>query len=301
MTIFAIVMILVVGIVTFIHLLQGFFSAAISAVIAVIAAVLALSFHEAIAQKYLGGSFADISYTLTLLAMFAVIYLVGRTIFDAAVPGNLRLPPAADKIGGAIMGIIAGVFTAGIIAIAAQEMPFRGSIWGYARLSVDDSQVNVPTQRRAVERHAVRQHERQHDRRGQAERNAIHAGAGGRDPDRRDPEAQRRRPVVGRDGTEPGPPRLVDGTVRPAHGDRARRKADGDQRREAAPGEGGQRLRTENGARRAHPWECGHGLGVHAVPEQEADAAEGPDQGPEQPFLRPAHSRSIRRPPTAPG
>jgi hypothetical protein len=152
MTIFAIVMILVVGVVTFFHLLQGFFSSAISAVLTIVAAVLALSYHEAIAQKYLAGSFADLSYTFSLLGMFALIYLVGRTIFDKAVPGNLRLPPAAEKIGGAVMGIVAGVFTAGIIAIAAQEMPFRGSIWGYARLSVDDSQVNVPTQRRAVER-----------------------------------------------------------------------------------------------------------------------------------------------------
>jgi len=152
MSIFAIVMILIVGIVTFFNLLQGFFSATISAILAVTAAVLALSYHESIAHKYLGGGFADLGYTFSLLGLFAVIYLVGRILFDSLVPGNLRLPPAADKIGAGVMGIIAGVFTAGVIAIAAQEMPFRPSIWGYARYGVDDKQVNVPTNRRAVER-----------------------------------------------------------------------------------------------------------------------------------------------------
>src|SRR3954470_6703363 len=152
MSIFAIVMIVLVGVVTFFHLLQGFFSATISAILAVTAAVLALSYHEAIAQKYLAGGYADLAHTMVLLVLFAAIYLVGRVLFDKAVPGNLRLPPAADKIGGAVMGIIAGVFAAGVVAIAAQEMPFRGSIWGYSRFGVDDKQVNVPTNRRAVER-----------------------------------------------------------------------------------------------------------------------------------------------------
>src|SRR3954447_14374357 len=150
--IFAIVMIVLVGVVAFFHLLQGFFSATISAVLAVTAAVLAISYHEAVAQKYLAGGYADLAHTMVLLVMFALIYLVGRILFDKAVPGNLRLPPAADKIGGAVMGIIAGVFAAGVVAIAAQEMPFRGSIWGYSRFGVDDKQVNVPTNRRAVER-----------------------------------------------------------------------------------------------------------------------------------------------------
>ena len=152
MSIFAIVMIVLVGVVTFFHLLQGFFSSTISAVLVVTAAVLAVSYHEPLAQKYLAGGYADLAHTMVLLVLFAVIYLVGRVLFDKAVPGNLRLPPAADKIGGAAMGIIAGVFAAGVVAIAAQEMPFRGSIWGYARFGVDDKQVNVPTNRRAVER-----------------------------------------------------------------------------------------------------------------------------------------------------
>jgi len=144
-SIFAVIMILIVALVAFIHSLQGFFSATISAIIAVFAAVLALSYHETIVEKFLGGAVADSAHAMVLVVLFATIYFVLRVVFDQVIPGNVRLPSAADKTGGAVMGVIAGIFAAGILAIAAQEMSLFPAVMGYARYAVDDHDVRLPT------------------------------------------------------------------------------------------------------------------------------------------------------------
>lgn len=134
--IFATVIILLVGVIAFFHFIQGFFSATLSAIFVVIAAVFAFAWHETIVESLLGGKIADEAHALILLALFAVIYLVLRTIFDNLVPGNVRLPVTVDKAGAAVMGIVAGLFAAGVLAVAAQEMPFGPNVAGYARYDV---------------------------------------------------------------------------------------------------------------------------------------------------------------------
>src|SRR5579884_3691550 len=136
--IFALAMLLVVGVITFFHYIQGFFSATLSAIIAVIAAVFALSYHETVVETLLGGRMANQAHAMALLGLFALIYLLLRVVFDKAVPGNVRLPVLMDKVGAVVMGLIAGIFGAGIVAIAAQELPFRTAIAGYTRYPVDD-------------------------------------------------------------------------------------------------------------------------------------------------------------------
>lgn len=131
--------------IVFFHMLQGFFSATLSAIFAVVAAVLAVSYHETVVEKLLGGKMADYAHALVLLAMFGIIYIVLRTIFDNFIKNNVRVPAALDKGGAAVMGIIAAVFATGIMAIAAQELPFTIAIGGFSRYDVqDDRQVVVP-------------------------------------------------------------------------------------------------------------------------------------------------------------
>src|SRR5690349_3947975 len=112
--IFGILVILLVGVIAFFHFLQGFFSALLSAIFAIIAAVFAFSYHETIVESVLGGKMANSAHAIVLLAMFALIYLILRSLFDNMVPGNVRLPVAVDKGGAAIMGIVAGLFATGI-------------------------------------------------------------------------------------------------------------------------------------------------------------------------------------------
>jgi len=126
---------LLLGLIVFFHYIQGFFSATISAILTVFSAVVAFSYHETVAN-YFGGRAADYSSALCLLLLFAVTYLICRIAFDRLVTGNIRLPVIADKVGAAVMGLVAGIFVSGIVAIAAQELPFGSDIGGFTRFDV---------------------------------------------------------------------------------------------------------------------------------------------------------------------
>src|SRR4051794_21478831 len=88
----------VIGI-AYYHYAQGFFSAMISAVICVIAAVMAVSLHERAVLSSLKGAGAEYAVAGTLIVMFAVIYVTLRTTFDKVVPGQIRLPVVVDRVG----------------------------------------------------------------------------------------------------------------------------------------------------------------------------------------------------------
>ena len=142
--IFTIIVIAIVGIVTFFHYVQGFFSATLSAVIAIIAAVLAVSYHESVVEA-MGGKGGGVAHAMTLALMFGVTYFVLRVMFDKMVPGNVRVPAVLDKVGGAAMGVVAGVFAAGVVALTAQYMPMMPAIGGYYRYAVDTHDVTLPS------------------------------------------------------------------------------------------------------------------------------------------------------------
>src|SRR4051812_14966154 len=112
--IFSIFVLLAVLAVAYFHLVQGLFSATISAVIAVIAAVVALSYQETLVEGPLAGTAPEWVPPIVLMMSFALVYIILRTIFDKVVPGSMSLPAALDKIGGAVMGLVAGVFGVGI-------------------------------------------------------------------------------------------------------------------------------------------------------------------------------------------
>jgi hypothetical protein len=143
--ILSILIVAIVGGIAYYHYAQGFFSATFSAVCAAIAAVLAISYHEPVITGLLQGAMADYAVSMVLIGLFAIIYIVLRTICDTLVPGNIRLPNTIDRVGGAVMGIVAAVFAGGIVALAAQALPFGPSIGGYARYEVESrDEVNIP-------------------------------------------------------------------------------------------------------------------------------------------------------------
>ena len=131
--IFALIIIAAVGAVAFFHYLQGFFSATLSAIFAVIAAVISVSYHEMIIEKLLGTTLGEWGPPLVLLAMFAITYLLLRVLFDKMIPGQISMPAMVDKIGGGVMGVVAGTFAVGTVAIAAQQLPVGPSVAGYTR------------------------------------------------------------------------------------------------------------------------------------------------------------------------
>src|SRR5689334_17957268 len=111
--ILSIVVILFVLGVAFFHYVQGFFSATLSAIMAIVSAVLALSLQETLTEGPLAGTAPEWMPSIVLLLLFAIIYVILRTIFDKLVPGNVRMPALLEKIGGAVMGLVAAVFSVG--------------------------------------------------------------------------------------------------------------------------------------------------------------------------------------------
>ncbi|HEV2295247.1 MAG TPA: CvpA family protein [Tepidisphaeraceae bacterium] len=138
MSIFAIIIIVLVGVIAFFHYTQGFWSATLSAIIAVIAAVLAIGYHESVVNTLLKGRISDYAHAFALVAIFGLTYLILRAIIDKVIPGNLRLPVIVDKVGAGMMGIVAAIFSVGVVAVAAQAMPFGPEIGGYARYEMTD-------------------------------------------------------------------------------------------------------------------------------------------------------------------
>lgn len=148
----SVIVILLVAVIAYFHYVQGFFSATLSALIAIFAAVLAVSYQESAVDALLKGKMADQANAMMLCILFAAIYIVLRIIFDKAIPGNVRVPVLAEKIGAGVMGIVVGIFSVGIFVLAAEMLPFGPSIGGYARYALrGERHVIVPTNGQSVD------------------------------------------------------------------------------------------------------------------------------------------------------
>jgi hypothetical protein len=150
--ILSVITLLMVGIIAYFHFVQGFFSATISAIIAVLSAVLAIGYQESIVDNLLKGKMGDDANAVIIVLVFLASYVILRIIFDKAVPGNVRVPATLDKVGAAAMGIVAGCFAAGVFAIAVQTLPFGPAVGGYSPFDLTGTQkVIVPGSQQMVD------------------------------------------------------------------------------------------------------------------------------------------------------
>src|SRR5262245_36905201 len=114
--ILTLIVLVLVGVITFFHYVQGLFSAALSAMIAVIASVVAFAFHEPIVRML--GKFPEYSPAIAMVLVFAICYGLLRFLFDKYIPGNVQVPLILDKVGAAIMGLVAAMFSVGVGIVA---------------------------------------------------------------------------------------------------------------------------------------------------------------------------------------
>jgi hypothetical protein len=131
------ILLLFAGIVYF-HWVQGMLTAVTSMVMAIVASMIAVGYHEVIVNNYLAGAMADYAHGLVISTLFAVVYIVGRLLFDQLVPGNTRVPLYMDKIGGAACGAVAAIFALGTLSIGVQMMPFYSSILFFDRFDSEN-------------------------------------------------------------------------------------------------------------------------------------------------------------------
>src|SRR5208337_522520 len=126
--IFSLVLFALAGVIAFFHYTQGCFSATISAILAALAAVVALGWYEQVAPLLFNAKIYDQAASVSLVVIFAAAYGLPRLIVDSLVPGNVRLPVIVDKVGAAVMGLIAGLIGTGIVAVAADALPFGPTV-----------------------------------------------------------------------------------------------------------------------------------------------------------------------------
>src|ERR1700722_18589628 len=125
-------------IIAFFQYIQGIFSATLSAILATIAAAVALGWYEQVAPLLFNIKFYDQAASISLVVLFAVTYFIPRLICDSFIPGNVRVPFIVDKVGAAVMGIIAGLMSTGIVAVATDALPFGPTVATYSRFDVSD-------------------------------------------------------------------------------------------------------------------------------------------------------------------
>lgn len=140
---FGMIMLVLVAAVAFFQYIQGFFSAMISCVLTMLAALIAVTFHEPVAEALLGKQLPGQAHAIVLVVMFSLTYAIMRFLTDKLVPGNMRFMLIVEKIGAGVFGLLAGMFTVGVLAIAAQMLPFGPSIGGYSRMPLADRAVSV--------------------------------------------------------------------------------------------------------------------------------------------------------------
>jgi hypothetical protein len=122
--------------IAYFHFTEGLFSATFSAIIAAIAAVVAVSYHELLTPFLM--KMPEQADAMTIVGLFAITYVLLRVLFDKVVPGNVRFPFLMDKIGSVVMGIVVGLIGTGILALAAESLPFGISFGGFARQDIAD-------------------------------------------------------------------------------------------------------------------------------------------------------------------
>ena len=86
----------------------GFFSAFLQLIIVIVAGTLAYAMWEPVSYMLLGRMPAY-AHGIGLLAPFAILLIVIRTVFDKLCKKNVHMPRIADQIGGGACGLGIGV------------------------------------------------------------------------------------------------------------------------------------------------------------------------------------------------
>jgi|GEM_PF-2196329 len=118
----------------------GFFSAFLQLIIVIAAGTLAFALWEPVSYMLLGRMPAY-AHGVGLLAPFALLLIVLRTVFDKLCRKNVHMPRIADQIGGGVCGLCIGVLAFGILFTAANFLPLQRDIMGWAPYTITGNEV----------------------------------------------------------------------------------------------------------------------------------------------------------------
>ncbi len=114
--------------------IQGMFSAMIMFVLTSLSLAIAFNSFEYVALNWLSGWQPDLAVPIAFAGTFLVPLIAMRAIFDALIRRMVMIPIIADRIGGAVFGILTGLLIVGSLALAIQMIPIGGRFLGYQRV-----------------------------------------------------------------------------------------------------------------------------------------------------------------------
>ncbi|MDX2147238.1 MAG: CvpA family protein [Planctomycetota bacterium] len=132
------VAILIVLLSGYVWLTRGFFSGLLNLICTVVAGAIALALWEPVAYAMLNsqasgwGLVSSISWGVSLGLVFAVSLLVLRLIVDGVVRANVKIPQAADYVGGGITGVCSGIIVSGMVCMSIGFMRNETDFLGYS-------------------------------------------------------------------------------------------------------------------------------------------------------------------------
>ncbi|HAU37286.1 MAG TPA: hypothetical protein DCX07_06165 [Phycisphaerales bacterium] len=117
--------------IAFFQVNQGLYSALIMTILTIACALLAFNYYEPLAAT-LYGRMPDYADGACLMVLFVIPLLIIRELFDRYLGGNVVMGVWADRIGGGVLGLVAGTVLVGVLLVAVQMFPFPAAILGYA-------------------------------------------------------------------------------------------------------------------------------------------------------------------------
>ena len=126
-----IIVLLFLGLITFLLVNEGPFSAVILLFCSLISSIVAMGTFEAVAKFF--GKWPDMARGAAFLLTFFVLLTLTRTIFDFLVRDDIELPPLPAKITSGVIGFFVGLVVIGTVLIGTQMLPLTASIAGFNR------------------------------------------------------------------------------------------------------------------------------------------------------------------------
>ncbi|HYE03272.1 MAG TPA: hypothetical protein VD963_08550 [Phycisphaerales bacterium] len=125
----------VVGIIAWVWLSRGFFSALIHMICVLVAGAVAFGVWEPLAFLILEKSgkqwLLDSAYAIALAVPFAATVGILRLAVDKLLPANADLDNVSNMIGGGACGVVAGVITSGVLLISIGHLRLSTEFLGY--------------------------------------------------------------------------------------------------------------------------------------------------------------------------
>ncbi len=121
---------LILGI-AYYQVVQGLYSAIIMAILTITCAVLAFNYYEPFAMWLLYDRQPAYAEAVSLIALFVLPLLGLRFLFDRFLGGNVVMGVWPDRVAGGVVGLISGIVMVGVLAVAAQLMPWGRTIITY--------------------------------------------------------------------------------------------------------------------------------------------------------------------------